>query len=184
VVVDGSVKRGALIKTQSIILQAAGRLVLASGLCILSASAGMAAQATKPETTSSAHSTSTNQAKKPTAVVKPVSISKTGKKKPSSSRTVRARMQTAPTADRIREIQAALAEADSYKGQPSGKWDDASINALKHFQQVNGLNPTGKLDAHSLQKLGLGSETAGRGAPRPGKQVSPATSSTTPAVQR
>jgi hypothetical protein len=93
-------------------------------------------------------------------------------------------MQTAPTADRIREIQTALAESDSYKGQPSGKWDDASINALKHFQQVNGLNPTGKLDAHSLQKLGLGSETAGRGAPRPGKQISPTTSSTTPTVQR
>lgn len=86
-------------------------------------------------------------------------------------------MQIAPTADRIREIQAALAESDSFKGEPTGKWDDASVAALKHFQQVNGLNPTGKLDAHSLQKLGLGSDTAGRGAPRSGKPAGISTSS-------
>ena len=92
-------------------------------------------------------------------------------------------MQMAPTADRIREIQSALAASDAYKGEPNGKWDAASIDAMKHFQQVNGLNPTGKLDAHSLQKLGLGSETAGRGAPRPGKPAG-LSSSTTSSIQR
>jgi hypothetical protein len=55
---------------------------------------------------------------------------------------------------------------------------------MKRFQQVNGLNPSGKLDALSLQKLGLGSDTAGRGAPRPAKPAGSATSSTTPLIQR
>ena len=93
-------------------------------------------------------------------------------------------MQMAPTPDRIREIQSALAASNSYKGAPTGKWDDASVAAMKHFQQMNGLNPSGKLDALSLQKLGLGSETAGRGAPRPGKPAGLTTSSTTPTIQR
>jgi len=93
-------------------------------------------------------------------------------------------MQMAPTSDRIREIQTALAATDAYKGEPNGKWDAASIDAMKRLQQVNGLNPTGKLDAHSLQKLGLGSETAGRGAPRPGKPAGLSPSSMTSSIQR
>jgi peptidoglycan hydrolase-like protein with peptidoglycan-binding domain len=93
-------------------------------------------------------------------------------------------MQMAPTPDRIKEIQTALAASDSYKGEPTGKWDDDSVAAMKHFQQINGLNPSGKLDALSLQKLGLGSDTAGRGAPRPAKPAGTPPSSTTPSIQR
>jgi peptidoglycan hydrolase-like protein with peptidoglycan-binding domain len=93
-------------------------------------------------------------------------------------------MQMVPTADRIKEIQGALAASDSYKGEPSGKWDDESVAAMKHFQQVNGLNPSGKLDALSLQKLGLGSDTAGRGAPRVARPAGSTPSSTTPLIQR
>jgi peptidoglycan hydrolase-like protein with peptidoglycan-binding domain len=93
-------------------------------------------------------------------------------------------MQMAPTPDRIKEIQEALAASDSYKGEPTGKWDDASVAAMKHFQQVNGLNPSGKLDALSLQKLGLGSDTAGRGAPRVARPPASPTSSTTPTIQK
>lgn len=37
---------------------------------------------------------------------------------------------------------------------------------MKNFQQANGLNATGKLDALSLQKLGLGSSSAGLAPPR------------------
>ena len=32
---------------------------------------------------------------------------------------------------------------------------------MKNFQTSHGLNPSGKLDAPTLQKLGLGSQTAG-----------------------
>jgi len=86
-------------------------------------------------------------------------------------------MQMAPTADRIREIQTALAKSGAFEGEPTGKWDSPSVEAMKRFQQMNGLMPTGKLTALSLQKLGLGSETAGRGAPRP--VTHPATTSAT-----
>jgi len=73
----------------------------------------------------------------------------------------------APTPERINEIQEALARKGAYTGTPTGKWDDSTADAMKHFQSANGLNPTGKLDALTLQKLGLGSETAGIAAPTP-----------------
>ena len=38
---------------------------------------------------------------------------------------------------------------------------------MRKFQTKSHLNPTGKLDAPTLQKLGLGSETAGVAAPTP-----------------
>jgi peptidoglycan hydrolase-like protein with peptidoglycan-binding domain len=79
----------------------------------------------------------------------------------------RERGQMAPTADRIEEIQTALARENAYQGEPNGKWDAATIEAMKKFQSANGLSPTGKIDALTLQKLGLGSEVAGKGAPMP-----------------
>jgi peptidoglycan hydrolase-like protein with peptidoglycan-binding domain len=81
----------------------------------------------------------------------------------------------APTADRVREIQSALQQKGAYQGDPTGKWDDATVGAMKTFQDKNGLSPSGKIDALTLEKLGLGSETAGRGAPVPTPStVSPA----------
>ncbi len=80
-------------------------------------------------------------------------------------KTVRERGPVAPTAQRISEIQSALSSQGSYQGDPTGRWDDATVDAMKQFQAAHGLNPSGKLDALSLQKLGLGSDTAGRGAP-------------------
>jgi peptidoglycan hydrolase-like protein with peptidoglycan-binding domain len=75
--------------------------------------------------------------------------------------------QAAPTPERINEIQTALAKNGAYDGTPSGKWDDSTADAMKKFQSSHGLNPSGKLDAPTLQKLGLGSETAGVAAPTP-----------------
>src|SRR5579872_5136851 len=70
----------------------------------------------------------------------------------------RQRAQTVPTPARISEIQSALAAQGTYKGQPNGKWDNATAQAMKDYQSGHGLTPTGKLDALTLQKLGLGSE--------------------------
>lgn len=75
------------------------------------------------------------------------------------------RGQTAPTPDRISEIQQALGKDGSFTATPNGKWDDATVEAIKRFQTAKGLNPSGKLDAPTLQKLGLGSQTAGVAAP-------------------
>jgi peptidoglycan hydrolase-like protein with peptidoglycan-binding domain len=96
--------------------------------------------------------------------------STTTKKKKSSSKSRkkgRVKGQTAPTPDRIKDIQAALQKDGSYEGQPTGKWDAATTDAMKKYQNKNGITPTGKIDAVSLEKLGLGSDTAGKGAPVP-----------------
>jgi hypothetical protein len=44
---------------------------------------------------------------------------------------------------------------------------------MKRYQDKNGLNPSGKIDALTLDKLGLGSDTAGKGAPVPAAATSP-----------
>ncbi len=75
--------------------------------------------------------------------------------------------QKAPTPDRISEIQTALSHDGYFQGQPNGKWDASTIAALQKFQSAHGLEATGKLDAPSLQKMGLGSDIAGVSAPRP-----------------
>jgi peptidoglycan hydrolase-like protein with peptidoglycan-binding domain len=94
---------------------------------------------------------------------------KLGSRKTSTKRSKgrrRDRGPKAPTPDRIREIQSALAHEGAYSGEPNGKWGPASVEAMKRFQASHGLSPTGKLDALSLQKLGLGSGVAGLAAPR------------------
>jgi peptidoglycan hydrolase-like protein with peptidoglycan-binding domain len=88
-------------------------------------------------------------------------------KKSSRHSSRRERGQKVPAPDRISEIQQALAKDGSFSGKPSGKWDDSTVEAMKKFQAGHGLNPSGKLDALTLQKLGLGSQTAGVAAPIP-----------------
>jgi Putative peptidoglycan binding domain len=82
--------------------------------------------------------------------------------------------QMAPTPDRISEIQSALTRDGYYKGDPNGKWDSATVDAMGKFQADHGLDSTGKIDALTLQKLGLGSDIAGVDAPRPPASATPA----------
>lgn len=84
-----------------------------------------------------------------------------------SSRPKKQKGQAAPTSDRISEIQQALAKKGSFDGTPTGKWDDSTVDSLRKFQAANHLNPSGRIDAPTLQKLGLGSEIAGVAAPPP-----------------
>ena len=90
--------------------------------------------------------------------------------------------QKVPTPERIAEIQQALAKDGSFTGTASGKFDSSTVAALKKFQDARGLNPTGKLDALTLQKLGLGSQTAGQAAPTPLTSSSSDLTSPRPAV--
>jgi hypothetical protein len=66
------------------------------------------------------------------------------------------RAQMAPTLDRYKEIQQALADKGYYQGTVSGAWGPESGDALKRFQKDQNLNETGKLDSLSLIALGLG----------------------------
>jgi murein L,D-transpeptidase YcbB/YkuD len=153
------------------LLLVTGALVLGSVVC---AAAG-AAPATRPNGKSPQTSgntvvrkasvnTTTKTGSKPAGNLKTSASHKriTSKKKDS-----RSRGQKAPTVDRVTEIQEALAKRGAYPNDPSGKWDAGTVDAMKKFQQANGLNPSGKLNALTLQKLGLGSDVAGRAAPRP-----------------
>lgn len=98
------------------------------------------------------------------------------------SRRYRYRGPLHPSHERVTEIQGALARSGYYKGDPNGKWDAKTISAMRNFQEDHGIDGTGKIDAISLQKLGLGSEIAGVDAPRrpvpqgpaPAGQASPA----------
>jgi peptidoglycan hydrolase-like protein with peptidoglycan-binding domain len=123
----------------------------------------------------------TSTSKSPSA--KPVP--KTHHAKSTKKTTRRERGQREPAPERISEIQTALAKDGSFSGKPNGKWDPSAVDAMKKFQESHGLNPSGKLDAKTLQKLGLGSQTAGLAPPMP-----PASSSTSlatspsPAVRR
>ena len=124
----------------------------------------------------------------------PSAAQTTTKKKTSTSKSKRRRKvagkpkgQKAPTEDRVKEIQSALQKEGVYQGEPNGKWDDATVNAMKAYQDKNGLSPTGKIDALTLQKLGLGSDTAGKGAPVPSVSSLPSqapASATTPSASQ
>jgi len=88
-------------------------------------------------------------------------------KHPLARRVVVVHAQLAPTPSRISEIQTALSREGAYQGEPSGKWDPTTVDAMRQFQNDHGLNPSGKIDALTLQKLGLGSQVSGMGAPLP-----------------
>jgi peptidoglycan hydrolase-like protein with peptidoglycan-binding domain len=103
------------------------------------------------------------------------SVTKSGKRTSSKSSSRHAPGQKAPTPERITEIQQALAKKGSLSSEPSGKWDDATTEGMRRFQAAHGLNPTGKLDALTLRQLGLGSTTAGMGAPTISSKASAST---------
>jgi peptidoglycan hydrolase-like protein with peptidoglycan-binding domain len=123
-------------------------LLITAGLGVCAASAQAETASSKKKTTST-------------------SRGKTRRAKSSRRSGRRERGQKAPTPDRISEIQQALAKDGSFAGTPNGKWDSATAEAMKKFQEAHGLNPTGKLDAKTLQRLGLGSQTAGAAPPLP-----------------
>lgn len=90
--------------------------------------------------------------------------------------------QAVPTPERYKEIQEALA-AQGYL-QPedaSGRWDQASIEALKKFQADQKLDSTGKLNSLSLIALGLGPKHEAPAAVQPAMPAMPTVSTTTAA---
>jgi len=64
--------------------------------------------------------------------------------------------QTAPTPDRYKEIQGALAQKGYLHGEATGVWNQDSTDALRRFQQDQNLQASGKLDSLSIIVLGLG----------------------------
>lgn len=64
--------------------------------------------------------------------------------------------QTRPARERYLQIQQALVKAGFDPGPVDGVWGPNSEVALQDFQEAQGLEPTGRIDALSLIQLGLG----------------------------
>jgi peptidoglycan hydrolase-like protein with peptidoglycan-binding domain len=96
------------------------------------------------------------------------------------SRKRRARGQQAIDAVRAREIQQALIREHYLKGQPSGKWDIQTQQAMKKYQADQGWQNKSVPDARALIRLGLGPdqehllnpESAMTTGPNAGRRVS------------
>ena len=65
--------------------------------------------------------------------------------------------QAAPTPERYKEIQDALAAKGYLEPEAAnGTWGPTSVDALKRFQAAQNIEVTGKLNSLSLIALGLG----------------------------
>jgi peptidoglycan hydrolase-like protein with peptidoglycan-binding domain len=67
--------------------------------------------------------------------------------------------QAAPSPERYKEIQEALAAKGYLQSPATGVWNQDSAEALRRFQADQHLDVTGKLSARSLIALGLGPKT-------------------------
>jgi len=102
--------------------------------------------------------------------------SRRGKKGPPAKRVTWRNRQLAPTPQRYKEIQDALAAKGYLKPEDAnGAWNQVSVDALKKFQAGQNLDSTGKINSLSLIALGLGPrrETA---APKRPAESAPAPS--------
>jgi hypothetical protein len=131
--------------------------------------AGVSKRATATRTTAT-HPAATKAGSKTTTVAR------RGKKGPPAKRATWRNRQLAPTPQRYKEIQEALAAKGYLKPEDAnGTWTQASSDALKKFQAGQNLDSTGKINSLSLIALGLGPkrETA---APHPPAESPPAPS--------
>jgi hypothetical protein len=83
--------------------------------------------------------------------------------------------QQAPSADRYREIQQALADRGYFNGPVDGNWNKESVDALKRFQKDQNLTSDGKISSLALIGLGLGPkyEPIGAIAAKPAGDATP-----------
>lgn len=63
---------------------------------------------------------------------------------------------TAPSSNRLREVQLALVERGYLQGDGSGAWNAQCVEALKRFEADQKVRVDGKIDSKTLIALGLG----------------------------
>jgi putative peptidoglycan binding protein len=71
----------------------------------------------------------------------------------------RVRGQKAIDGDRVRQIQEALIREHYLKGEPSGKWDISTQQALHRYQSDQGWQSKTVPDSRALIRLGLGPDS-------------------------
>jgi len=114
-------------------------------------------------------STTTPAAKKKSTVKKKRTASIKGRT--TASRPPARVRQAQPTPERYKEIQQALLSKGYLQGEPSGSWNQESVDALRRFQQDQNINASGKIDSLSLIALGLGPKRGA--APPPAPEAKP-----------
>jgi Putative peptidoglycan binding domain len=72
------------------------------------------------------------------------------------SHKARVRGQKAIDGDRVLQIQQALVREHYLKGEPSGKWDSSTQQALQRYQADQGWQSKAVPDSRALIRLGLG----------------------------
>ena len=75
------------------------------------------------------------------------------------TRKKRVRGQKAIDSDRVRQIQEALIREHYLKGEPSGKWDASTQQALHRYQSDQGWQSKTVPDSRALIRLGLGPDS-------------------------
>jgi Putative peptidoglycan binding domain len=138
--------------------------LLVGVVCALATTPKAAPKSTK-KTPVKKSTASKSAAKKTTASKKTA-----GKKTTASQKTAASwrSAQRAPTPERYKEIQQALASKGYLEpNASSGVWDASSVTAMKKFQQEQNLEPSGKIDSLSLIALGLGPKHDQPSTPQP-----------------
>ena len=126
---------------------------------------------TKKKAPAKKGATSASKGKKKSSTAS--SSSRNGKKKgpAKKSATTWRNRQLAPSADRYREIQTALASKGYLKPEEAtGSWNTTSTEALKKFQSEQNLDANGKINSLSLIALGLGPKRESPTIPPPPPQ--------------
>ncbi len=131
-----------------------------TAMIALAWSSGHALAATEKKTPAKKASTTKSTVKKGTTSSSKkgaTSASAKGKKGTTKKAVTWRNRQSAPSADRYREIQDALAARGYLKAEDvTGSWNQTSMDALKKFQSEQNLDSSGKINSLSLIALGLG----------------------------
>lgn len=82
------------------------------------------------------------------------------------------------------QIQQALIKAHYLDGEASGKWDSATIDAMRKYQADNGWQTKLMPDSRALEKLGLGPDYSNAINAKNSTFTAPPTANTIPADQQ
>jgi len=111
--------------------------------------------ASKPASKATSASHTTHSTKSKTAKTKTASSSTSSRHGKKSKKTAK-RGQQKIESERAQQIQEALIKQHYLSGEPTGKWDPATEDALRKFQADNGWQNKTVPDSRALIKLGLG----------------------------
>jgi len=141
------------------------------------------ATASNPASKSTSASHATHSTTSKTAKTKSASTSTSSRRGKKSKKTAK-RGQQKIDSERTEQIQEALIKQHYLSGEPTGKWDPATEDALRKFQTDNGWQNKTVPDSRALIKLGLGPSHDHLLNPESAMTTVPETNSTPTAANR